>query len=779
MASGNSRPYINQQNVRDTLDAMLYGTVPQPSNALEALLIVDVLLSQPEVPLTDNPRSFAIKHILTDAITHQYTNHRQKLGLPVLVPDAAVGIAVQAIQQESQTQNQELLSWSLLYYRYVRVDLCLSLAVISGAMNIEDRTLRRYQKHAIHRLTEYLVDSEWRIRQHRRQLRLYANLPMVKPVTMVERTSHLRELQHILKNSSPQHIQITGAAGVGKTIFVQEFIRNLIDAGLIDEVVWIDHPPSAEYVQLLLQETLGLAESHISLKEYTLENRLIVVLDNVEWQHFGSLLDHLSGSLVFWISRFYTSSWPNLKHLSLDDMSQHETIELVHQVSNSAIDTDLLDDYALQIYQKVGGNPLAIKIAAQSLEVFDSVAINAELLNNLFEHVYVTLDESAKRGWIALGLFPSGLVKIEKLLDLWPSLVDKNAISILLRHHIAEFDAASQSFSLTATSCGYIQQKCNEQSHTHELLTSLLDAFRYREGEFDIVEHILFKGWPRLDVDRYQVWAKEFITYGLKRGHYAQWLTILNRHPGVLDINLRVAQAVCLRHLVEWQQAEQILVSVLEETGQQGLFAEQGRALLELGILMRLRGEYEQAERFFDHVQRTALRFGNEDLYIAAQLEQGQLAIESRKGHLVEKMLSNTPTTVRSLALRAEGQLLAGDVLTALSLAQEAISSMNISKRLYGRLNDLLGRIYDHQTDFVNAEHFFTLAVTILEQEGDFSGLARARANLGANLIRQKRFNQAYYLLTQAEEMLLWLGDRAGLLRVRHNLNILRQGIAG
>jgi hypothetical protein len=58
-----------------------------------------------------------------------------------------------------------LIGWSWLYYAYVRVELHLSAAQFCEVAHIDPRTLRRYQKRAMLRLTARLIAGEQQARQ--------------------------------------------------------------------------------------------------------------------------------------------------------------------------------------------------------------------------------------------------------------------------------------------------------------------------------------------------------------------------------------------------------------------------------------------------------------------------------------------------------------------------------------------------------------------------------------------------------------------------------------
>lgn len=779
MPNGNSRPRIDQQSVRAALEEMIYTSRLAPPNPLEQLLLVDQQLSRPDVPHLGEPRLFALRHLLTDIISREYETLRVKLGLEGSIPPPSAETAHEAIRKDVQTRNPELFGWSLLYYRFVQVHLNFTPEILSELTGFDERSLRRYQRHGIRRLTERLADAEWSVRRLQRRLRLTAGLPIVAHTRLLGREDHFRQVEQVLGAYPPYHIQVTGTAGSGKSAFVRECVRRLIDQDALDQVIWIDDPPSPEYVRQLLSEHLWSASAPIGLKQYTLENRLCVVLNHTErWKDepgFHNLLADLSGAVVYMTSGVSQLFLTDCCHIVLEELREADALALARISLGTGIDEEAAEDYSRQIWNSVGGNPLAIKLAARHAALYDPAVVTGNILQRLFDRTYDLLDAFAHATWIMLAMIPPGWS-----LD-HPALVGQgNQVLTLLQYHLAEFDSQTRTGFIPTVSQRYIQQRCDRSPETRAALDSLLERLDSASDDscFDVVEHILFTGWPLLSVDRYRRWTSRFVAEGIRRGHFARWLTITQRceqQTQVLDFDVELAQAVCLRQLAEWPKAEQKMIRLVEETGAKASFVEQGRALLELGILLRLRGQYEQAERMFDRVSRTAVRYANDDLLNVVRLEHAQLAIERGDGQTANTLLQDAPLSSRVLALKAEANLLSGNLQSAFEQIQRALTLAEGNRRTVGRLYVLMGRLYERQNDFDSAQDFLNQAVTILEQEDDFAGLARANANLGSVFIQLHRYREANDVLIQAEKMLLWLGDRVALLAVRHNLNVLRR----
>jgi hypothetical protein len=157
--------FINELSVRSALAAMVYSTTPPDTRTLEALRLVDVRLQNSPAPQGLHLRRYTLQLILTEIITNQLHAHRTVLGLPPPAQQDTYQTVVAQIARDGLTSNIELISWSWLYYRYVRVDLDIKWPVFSENVLAGDRTLRRYQQHGIRRLMERLITLEFEARQ--------------------------------------------------------------------------------------------------------------------------------------------------------------------------------------------------------------------------------------------------------------------------------------------------------------------------------------------------------------------------------------------------------------------------------------------------------------------------------------------------------------------------------------------------------------------------------------------------------------------------------------
>ena len=149
---------INEQDVQKVLRALWHGT--SQDSHLRGLHLVDAILRDPVFPASSQSREYALNHILTQIITEQLTHQRVMLHRQ---PPAAAETrmeALSAIRHDGVSGSPELLGWSWLYYHFVRVELYITAGDFCAEVGVTRRTLRRYQRRGMRRLTAHLIEAE-------------------------------------------------------------------------------------------------------------------------------------------------------------------------------------------------------------------------------------------------------------------------------------------------------------------------------------------------------------------------------------------------------------------------------------------------------------------------------------------------------------------------------------------------------------------------------------------------------------------------------------------
>lgn len=778
-------PFISEAHVRAVLDSLLFNSKPETANPLEALLLVDEALIDPDLPPFEQARYFALQQVVVQLIEEGLARQRQVFGLPSPRRDVPLSEALAALSLDARHGSHNLPGWSVLYYRYVCVDLSLTPPALAEALSVNVRSVQRYEAHGIRRLTRRLLEAETAVRHIQRMRRLTTALPQMSPVNLVGRARALEQADSVVDNPPPHRLYITGVSGIGKSVFAQEWLRRQIHADRLDHLLWIDQPRSIQAVRDHLLELLP-PESTLSLRACLLTQRVGLVLDGLqhlfgEFDTLYALLNEIDAALVCLIDPIYVPLPLQHSHIPLNDLDESDTLMLVRAALSSQ-DAVLAPDFVTFIRGMVGGVPGAALLLARSLRFYDQPPAQPAL-DGIYSAVYAVLNLALKRAWLSFCLLPPGDVEAAALRDLWDDVIGGSDLGDLARAHLIETSLVKERRYLLANAARhFIAARYAVDAEVRYLLRDLvqrldvrLNAAHRPAALLAAVEHVLALDW----LDESHIFRERWLSAcwedGIGQGHHARWRALLEP---VLDEaaapELYIAYAICLRRFSDWTRARQALDWAIFSAGNGGAFAMQARALIELAILYRYQGEYVYSLNALERAKHAALHLGDADLAQMWYLEQAQIAIDRRSPDDAQHFLSNLPETRRVLALHSEAALLLGNFRGASALAERVFALLGSDRSAEARLNTLLGRSSERQGDFEAAYRYFAAALTLFEQGDDTFGLARARCNLGAVALHLGRYPEAYALLSEAERVLVVLGDRVALAVARHNLRLAR-----
>lgn len=364
---------ISEVDVRDALESLLYSTSDRLGLSLEWMGLVSERLVDPDFPNTPHARKIALQEVLVSAITEGLVSHRINNNIQPPDFNDSLSLSQEMVVDEAQTGNIELLSWSWLYYRYVRVDLNMTPLMYCEASNLDERTLRRYQRHAIRRLTFSLIKHERLINHLMRKQLLYIQLPSSVPTRLFGRQETFNRVELLLKEWPPHHFMVTGNVGIGKTAFIQESVRQLIDKEEIDYLVWMTQPESVADIRNCLSRVLKSNRTGLSLREYAARYELAVVLDQIdnlrsETTALEELLNELGTELVYIAERtpIYLANAFNM--IALRELNQAETFAMVYFAAKGLFPEGIPSEIVQSVWEVTNGNPLAIRRALQQIE---------------------------------------------------------------------------------------------------------------------------------------------------------------------------------------------------------------------------------------------------------------------------------------------------------------------------------------------------------------------------------------------------------------------------
>ena len=362
-------PEITMADVRLALNDLLYSPTHKATRTLDFplyhLLLVKQRVDDPTHPDTPLGAALALAHVLTETISTQYTHHRTVCGLNAPKLDEPQQACRVHVADDAAQHNIELLAWSWLYYRYVRVDAAIDADWFGAVAGSAERTLRRYANHGLRRLTQLLIKEEQILRRREKQDWLYTRLPIPVARTLFGREPLLARMHALLRRAVPRHLQITGESGVGKSVLAHEFVRGLIDRDEIDQLIWIDGEMSIDGIRSVLNTICKTDLLVYGLRGYMMRHRTAVVIDGIDHlalPDLDALQADLGRATLVLIGQDYLPLNVPTAHILVPELDSEAAAQYVdylwtlqpHQ-SNDKLDP-------MELMQHTSGNPQAIRV---------------------------------------------------------------------------------------------------------------------------------------------------------------------------------------------------------------------------------------------------------------------------------------------------------------------------------------------------------------------------------------------------------------------------------
>jgi predicted DNA-binding protein (UPF0251 family) len=347
--------------------------------------------------------------------------------------------------QEVARQNEELAT--VLNLRFLSG---CSLEATAEKMAISPATTSRYQEQALTRLANILWQQEQSLRQNRRH-EIEGRLE--KPTYHDNKLFGVEELAGDLlallrREDAPWLISLAGLGGIGKTSLADFVVRQVVPTFQFYDVIWLrlDHPTihgrSRSPQQLLQTLFLQLSarvlpaqaaqwpqpEQAARLRQRLKEDRHLVVIDNLEEDADLSLLlphlhDWANPSKFLLTTRaqpqeetaVYTRELGEISRKAAAQLMRHhaQKIGLPHHSHIGPAEIDA-------IYERTGGNPLAIKLVVGMLKGAPPAAAIANLQTSRTQGIQKMYRRIYRQAWRYLS------EPARRLLSVMP-LVSENA----------------------------------------------------------------------------------------------------------------------------------------------------------------------------------------------------------------------------------------------------------------------------------------------------------------------------------------------------------------
>jgi len=307
---------------------------------------------------------------------------------------------------------------------------------VANNLNVAESSIYYRQRQAINQLTEILIHLEEQASKEWRQ-RMSARLGLRTYVELVGADKPRAILADALTEGNDHFIvTIDGLGGLGKTALADQVTRDLIKLTRFDEIAWVTAKHThlsllgrlqvesgrpaltfpmlidelASQFELPEDENLSQLQRQKLVKRFLRERICLVVIDNLETvTDYRSLLPELQKwqrpSKFLLTSRLRLLDEPNVFSLSLSELSADAAFQLIRMEAKRTGFDDLAtaeDEDLQQIYDVVGGNPLALKLITGQLRfhslphVLDRFSGGKDVENRvgLFDYIYREIWES-------------------------------------------------------------------------------------------------------------------------------------------------------------------------------------------------------------------------------------------------------------------------------------------------------------------------------------------------------------------------------------------------
>jgi hypothetical protein len=299
---------------------------------------------------------------------------------------------------------------------------------LATRFNISKQGLLYRQRQGINQLTSILIELE-RIasRTWQRKITSRLDLPSYQRLVGIEEV-HDTLTESLLADDAYFITAVDGLGGIGKTVLTDHVVRGLMGLTRFDDIAWVTAKqthlssmgrlqvesgrPALTFPMLVdaLAEQFEIPEMSSQLqrqrllKEYLQDYACLVVIDNLETvADYKALLPELQQwqrpSKFLLTSRRRLLDQPAVLSLSLQELPAAAALELLRQEARRGGFRELegvRDETLQQIYEAVGGNPLALKLVLGQLRFYSLPEVLRRLepgshignSDGLFDYIY-------------------------------------------------------------------------------------------------------------------------------------------------------------------------------------------------------------------------------------------------------------------------------------------------------------------------------------------------------------------------------------------------------
>jgi len=446
--------HITADALRRLLRALTKGN-PPPIEFLELQALQQTGDDAPSGNAPSGEKEMRLRDLLQRIVEQNLQRCRLARNVAAGTPGQNSGAAAAALQAglpaDFRAGDAHLEAWSALYYRFFDPQP-RSVGDFSRTVNIDERQLRRRVEQGLIWLAEELRRAERQAQASSRRQQIQRHLPPADYERLFGVAGLLEQIETWLtRPDGPRFVSIEGLGGIGKTALARSAAYCLAQQADLEGIAWI----SARQEQFSLQNGLHSEEKparslddlvtrlaeHLGqdrlyglptaaklegLKSLLAQRPYLVVLDNLE-----TLEDADSVAPAFHplarTSRFLVTSRYSLSHfdyvqsLVVPELSLADSRALLEKELDRRGSRALLNQAALaDIYQTVGGLPLALKLLAAQLgrlpvtmllQSFETARrpLVGTLYSFIYRHTWALLSDPARQLLLSmLDISPEG-----------------------------------------------------------------------------------------------------------------------------------------------------------------------------------------------------------------------------------------------------------------------------------------------------------------------------------------------------------------------------------
>jgi DNA replication protein DnaC/tetratricopeptide (TPR) repeat protein len=773
------KPSISVESIEAALKTLGHSAAEAPEAiALQNLALVDLYLENPARPSSEDLRAWALRSLLAQFITDALSEQRRFFDLASASITENRRTALKRIQQDSLCGSDILMAWSILFYRYVRPELAISVSELAASTNIHERTLRRYRHDALLRLRDYLTKAEWEAREVNQRRMLRARIPE-KVAKLVERDAEFNQVIESLKQRVTEHFFITGTAGIGKSTFAAAIANWLIEHDDLDYLIWLSNPSRFAEVYNALEDTLLPYPSQANIGELLLEYRTLVVIDDaqsliMQSEEWLDLLKYLNHALVIICNRVHVFFPHHIIHIPIQSLSQIATIKLITTYPRIDSSNPIIQE---QIWQTVGGNPRAVDYAVRQIVNGNTIQFGNAALRSIYDDLFEQMDDEQKIMWIHFASLSEN-INHDMLLLIAGS---EKYVGNLFDYGLIENLEEAQVFRLVPSAKQYIEL-CVEtdeglSTFANEYTATLIERISASSSHVSsLLLALLECSCLKLDTETHLRALNSCDVRILTIPELRRWRYLVDEVDEVNSTSLLLLNAIVARRLYQQEQAFSILQTIIEATGRRGNFIRQAEARYELAVLHQSRSEFDRADNIYQQIESYLQINADNSLKEQINRQRARMAIENSKAQIALTHLEKYRGTIQDGILVCEAHLLIGNSLVCREMAVQYLQETNNQPILAASLYTIIGRSYQQEGQTDNAIEHLSAALSLTERFSTDFDIARACSNIASLYLQyaaKYRLDEAEGLLYKAQAIQEAIKDTVGLLITERNLQHL------